>query len=190
MISVGVPCGDDLAAVLAGAGAHVDDVVGRAHGLLVVLDDDHRVAQVAQAQQRVDEAPVVALVQADAGLVEDVEHADQRRADLRGQADALRLAAGQRGRGAVQGEVAEADVDQEAQALADLLDHAAADEALVSVSASRVEEARAPRARCMQRELVDVALADRDGEARRLEARAVALRAGPLGSCTPRSSGA
>ena len=79
--------------MLAGAGADVDDVVGRAHGLLVVLDDEHGVAEVAQAQQRVDEAPVVALVQADAGLVEDVEHADQRRADLRGQADALRLAA-------------------------------------------------------------------------------------------------
>ena len=74
--------------------------------------------------------PVVALVQADAGLVEDVEHADQRRADLRGQADALRLAAGQRGRGALQGQVAEADVVEEAQALADLLDDAAADEPL------------------------------------------------------------
>ena len=130
MTSCGVPCGDHLAAVLAGARPHVDDVVGRAHGLLVVLDDDHRVAEVAQAQQRVDEAAVVALVQADAGLVEDVEHADERRADLRGEADALRLAAGERGRGALQREVADADVVQEAQALADLLDHAAADEAL------------------------------------------------------------
>ena len=88
--------------MLAGAGADVDDVVGEAHGLLVVLDDDDRVAEVAQAQERLDEAVVVALVQADAGLVEDVEHADERRADLRGQADALRLAAGERGRGALQ----------------------------------------------------------------------------------------
>ncbi len=94
--------GDDLAAVLAGAGADVDEVVGRAHRLLVVLDDDHRVAEVAQAQQRVDQAVVVALVQADGGLVEDVEHADERRADLRGQADALRLAAGERRGGAVE----------------------------------------------------------------------------------------
>ena len=130
--------GDDAAAVLAGAGPHVDDVVGRAHGLLVVLDDDHGVAEVAQAQQRVDEAPVVALVQADAGLVEDVEHADQRRADLRGQADALRLAAAERGRGALQREVADADVVEEGEALADLLDDAAADEAL------GVGELRAP----------------------------------------------
>ncbi len=130
MTSSGVPCGDDLAAVLAGARAHVDDVVGRAHGLLVVLHDEDGVAEVAQAQQRVDEAAVVALVQADAGLVEDVEHADERRADLRGQADALRLAAGERGGGALQREVADADIVEEAQPLADLLDHAAADEAL------------------------------------------------------------
>ena len=39
------------------------------------------------------QAVVVALVQADARLVQDVEHAHQARADLRGQADALRLAA-------------------------------------------------------------------------------------------------
>jgi hypothetical protein len=41
--------------------------------------------------------PVVALVQADRRLVEHVEHADQAGADLGGQPDALRLAAGQRG---------------------------------------------------------------------------------------------
>ena len=105
--------GDHLAAVLAGPGTHVDDVVGRAHRLFVVLDDDHGVAEVAQAQQGVDEAAVVALVQADAGLVEDVEHADEGRADLRRQADALRLAAGERRRGALQRQVPDADVVEE-----------------------------------------------------------------------------
>ena len=69
--------GDDLAAVLAGARAHVDDPVGRAHRLLVVLDDDQRVAEVAQALQRADQARVVALVQTDARLVQDVQHAGQ-----------------------------------------------------------------------------------------------------------------
>ena len=43
------PGDDDLAAVLAGARPDVDDVVGDADGLLVVLDDDHGVAEVAQA---------------------------------------------------------------------------------------------------------------------------------------------
>jgi len=69
-------------AVLAGAGAHIDQVVSGPHGLLVVLDHDDRVAEVSQPQQRVDEPAVVALVKANAGFVEDVEHADERRADL------------------------------------------------------------------------------------------------------------
>ena len=43
---------DDLAAVLAGPGADVDDVVGLGDGLLVVLDDDDRVAEVAHADER------------------------------------------------------------------------------------------------------------------------------------------
>ncbi len=45
--------GDDLAAVHAGARAHVDHVVGAADGLLVVLHHDHRVAQVAQVGEGV-----------------------------------------------------------------------------------------------------------------------------------------
>ena len=84
------------AAVHAGARAHVDQVVGRADRVLVVLDHDHRVAEVAQALQRLQQPVVVALVQADRGLVEHVEHARQARADLRGQADALALAARER----------------------------------------------------------------------------------------------
>ena len=111
---------DDVAAVLAGARADVDEVVGGAHRLLVVLDHDHGVAEVAQALERGDQLRVVALVQADGGLVEDVEDADQRGADLRGQADALGLAAGQRRGGAVEREVADAHVVQEAQPLGDL----------------------------------------------------------------------
>ncbi len=65
-------------------------------GVLVVLDDDQRVAEVAQPDQRLDQPVVVALVQPDARLVEDVEHADQAGADLGRQPDPLRLAAGQR----------------------------------------------------------------------------------------------
>ena len=114
--------GDDLAAVLAGAGAHVDDVVGGAHRLLVVLDDDDRVAEVAELLERGEEARVVALVQADRRLVEDVEHADEARADLRREPDALRFAAGERLGGAAEREVVEADVDEEAQALAHFLE--------------------------------------------------------------------
>ena len=40
---------DDLAAMDAGAGAHVDDIIGVADRILVMLDDEHGVAEIAQA---------------------------------------------------------------------------------------------------------------------------------------------
>ena len=125
--------GDDVAAMHAGAGADVEDVIGEQDRVLVVLDHDHGVAEVAQALERVEQARVVALVQADRGLVQHVEHARQARADLRGEADALALAAGQRAGGAGQREVVEADVEQEGEALADLLEDAAGDLVLLRV---------------------------------------------------------
>ena len=103
--------GDDVAAVDPGSGADVDDVIGAADGVLVVLDDDHRVADVAQLHQRLQQSLVVALMQADRRLVEHVHHAGQSRADLRRQADALRLAARKRFSRAVERQVVEADVD-------------------------------------------------------------------------------
>ena len=64
-----------MAAVLAGARPHVDEVVGGAHRALVVLDHEHGVAEVAQPLERRDQLLVVALVQPDRRLVEDVQHA-------------------------------------------------------------------------------------------------------------------
>ena len=121
---VGRALRDDLAAMDAGAGADVDHIVGDADRVLVVLDHDHGVAEVAQALQRFEQARIVALVQADRRLVEHVEHAGQARADLRGEADALALAARQRAGGAREREIFEPDVDQEVQPVADLLEHA------------------------------------------------------------------
>ena len=95
-----------------------------------MLDHDHGVALVAEALERLDQAVVIALVQPNGGLVEDIEHTHEARADLRGQADALRLAAGERRRGAGEGEVIQAHVHQEAQALDDLLHDTPADELL------------------------------------------------------------
>ena len=89
-----------MAAVDAGAGADVEHVVGGADGVLVMLDHDHGVAEVAQALEGFEQARIVALVQADRRLVEHVEHAGEAGADLRGEPDALALAAGQRAGGA------------------------------------------------------------------------------------------
>ena len=67
---------DDVPAQLAGARAEVDHIIGRANRLLVVLDHQHRVAQVSEALEGLEQSAVVTLMQTDARLVEDVEHAD------------------------------------------------------------------------------------------------------------------
>ena len=83
---------------------------------LVVFDHQHGVAEVAQVLERAQQSLVVALVQADRRLVEDVHDAGQARAHLAGEPDALRFAAGQRLGAAIQRQVVEAHVDQEAAA--------------------------------------------------------------------------
>ncbi len=54
---IGRALGDDVAAVAARARPEVDDPVGRLHRGLVVLDDQHGVAEVAQALERADQRP-------------------------------------------------------------------------------------------------------------------------------------
>ena len=126
-----------MAAVDAGAGADVEHVIGGADGVLVVLDHDHGVAEVAQALEGFQQARVVALVQADRGLVQHIEHAGEAGADLRGEPDALALAAGERAGGARQRQIIEPDVDQELQPLADFLQHAGADFVLLGAEVLR-----------------------------------------------------
>ncbi len=149
--------GDEFAAAHAGAGAEVENVIGVPDGVGIVLDDEHGVAEVAQAGQRAQQAVVVALVQADAGLVQDVEHAHQAGADLGRQADALGLAAAQGAAFAVEREVAQADVLEEAEPGADFLDELMGDLLLELRQLQSREELVGP----LDREGADV----HDGEA-------------------------
>ena len=68
----------DLAAVAARARTDIHNVVSYKHGVLVVLDHDERVAEVTQPPQGRKQLVVVALVQTDGRLVEDIQHAHQR----------------------------------------------------------------------------------------------------------------
>ena len=174
--------GDDMAAMHAGAGADIDDVVGEADGVLVVLDHDHGIAEVAQPLQRFQQPRIVALVQADRGLVQHIEHAGQPRADLRRQPDALAFAAGQRAGGARQGQVIQADIEQERQPLADLLQDARGD--LVLLRVERLRHGLEPFAGAPHRQFgdfADVLAADLDAQRLRLEPIAVAGLAGNVG---------
>ena len=112
--------GHDLPAVVAGPGPEINNVVGGAYGRFVVLDNHDRVAPLAQCAQGLQQSEVVLLVQADRGLVENVEHTLQARTDLGRQANALSLAAGQRRGATVEIQVPEADLDQKLQPGTDL----------------------------------------------------------------------
>ncbi len=96
----------DAAAGAARPGPHVDDAVGREHDLRIVLDDEQRIAGIAQLREHFDDAAEVARMQADARLVEHEQRIDERRAERRRQIDALHLAARQRPRLPIEREVA------------------------------------------------------------------------------------
>ena len=87
---------DDLTTVPPGTGANVEDKVRFEHHVLVVLNNQNSVAQIAQVFQRVDQFHIVALVQTDTRFVHDVQHAHQLRSDLGSQPDTLRFATRQR----------------------------------------------------------------------------------------------
>ena len=61
------------------------------------------------------------MMKADRRLVEHVEDTAQLRSDLRGQANALTFAAGKRGRGTAEREIAESNIIEEFEALRDLV---------------------------------------------------------------------
>jgi hypothetical protein len=102
-----------------------------------VLDHDDRVADIAQVLERVEQPGIVALVQADGGLIKHVEHAGEAGADLRGEPDALALAARQRAGIARQRQVIEADIVEELQPVADFLEDAHGDLVLLVIELRR-----------------------------------------------------
>ena len=169
--------GDDVAAEPAGAGAEIEHIVGVADGVFIVLDDEDGVAEVAQLFEGLDEAIVVALMKADGGLVEHVEHAAEARADLRGEADALAFAAGERGGVAVERKIVEADGAEEFEALDDLAADALGDQRFARSEA----EIDGGGERAIERqggEVGDGEAADLDGQRFRAQALAAADGAG------------
>src|SRR5665213_3153853 len=113
--------------MLAGARPQVDEVIGRAHGLLVVLNDDDRVAKIAKLPQRCEQTRIISLVQSNRRLIENVKHANESRPDLRRETNALRFPTRQRLGGATKREIIQTHIDEESQPLANLLENRAGD---------------------------------------------------------------
>ena len=82
--------------MFSGAGPDINNVVGRAQRIFVVFHDNQGVAQVAQAFERAKETCVVLLVQANGGLIQDIQYPDQAGTNLRRKADSLGLTAERR----------------------------------------------------------------------------------------------
>ena len=105
-----------IAAIFAGARAEVEDMVGGAHDVGIVLDNQNRVPEVAQIVQDLDQTVRVAAVQADRWLIEDVEGSHQTRTERGCKLNTLRLAAREGGSKAAESQVFQADFIKKAQA--------------------------------------------------------------------------
>src|SRR5699024_2130757 len=84
---------DDLSPVFSGSRTDIHNPVAGSDGVLVMLDDDQGIAQIAETHQCFQEPMIIALVQADRGLVQNVQNTDQSGTDLGSQSDSLCLAA-------------------------------------------------------------------------------------------------
>ena len=162
--------------MLAGPRTDVNQMGGGLDGRAVVLDDDDGVAQVAQPDQGLDQALVVALVQTDRRLVEHVQAPDEAGSDLGREADALSLSTREGGRRTVQRQIVQPDVEQESQPDTDLLEHPLGDDRLAPVQLEAAEEAVGLLDR-LRRRGGDVASTDRDREHQRTQTCTVARAA-------------
>src|SRR5690606_29832520 len=97
--------GDNAASANPGPRTEVDDSIRHAHGVFVVLDHDHRVSLIAQVAQTFEQHRVVARMQTDRGLVENVYDPHQPAADLAGEPNSLTFSTRQRRSGPIESEV-------------------------------------------------------------------------------------
>src|SRR5437867_5204010 len=119
-------------------------------------------------------------MQADARLVEDVQHSDQARPNLGRQTNSLPFSPRQRAGRTVERQVVETNVNQEAEALTDLLEDAPGDRGLALRQRETVEE-YGRLLDGLPHDLRDRVTRDLDAERLGPQARTPARRARPLG---------
>ncbi len=86
-----------------GARPYVDQKVAGVNGVLIVLDHNDGITEVAQIDECFYKSLVVALVEPNGRLVQDIQRTHKPRAKLAREPDALCLAAGERIGAAVEG---------------------------------------------------------------------------------------
>ena len=120
--------GDDFASAVAAFGPHVDNPVGRLDDVQIVLDDQQRAAAIDELAEGVEELAHVVEVQTGGGLVQDIKRATSAPAlpfaganvgEVSSKLDALGFAAGERGGGLAEPDVAQADLIEDCQLVED-----------------------------------------------------------------------
>ena len=103
---------ENLSALLTGAGTDVDDPVGAADDIELVLDDEEGVTGALEIIERVEQRLGVGGMQAGGRLVEHVDDAEEIGVQLGGKAQTLELAGGERRCAAFEREIAEAEIEE------------------------------------------------------------------------------
>ena len=124
------PAVQHLPAMLTGRRADVDQPVGPAHGFQVMLHHKQRIARGLQTLERGEQRFAIGRVQARRRFIQHIDHAEQLRAQLRGQAQTLQLAGRQGRRTALQGQIAQAQFGQGTDPLEQILGDALGRQAL------------------------------------------------------------
>jgi hypothetical protein len=110
-----------MAALTSGSRAEFEEIFGRADDRLIVLDNENSVAGSTQFMKKIEKAAGVARVESDAGFVENKESSREACAEAASEVDALEFPARKGSGGAIEREVAEADAEEEAKAMADIV---------------------------------------------------------------------
>src|ERR1700736_5039694 len=126
------PRGNDFTAMNAGARTEIDDVIRPPHRFIVVLDDDQGISFFAERAKSGEEAKIIARMQSDRRLVQDVKNTPQIGAELCPQPDSLRFAPAESFCRAAERQVTKPDVLHEPQSLLNLRDQIGRDRLLRS----------------------------------------------------------
>ena len=167
---------EETPAEFASAWAEVNDAIRGTNRIGIMLDDEDGVAEIAERLEDVNEALRIARMKADGRFVQNVERADEMRAERSGELDALGFAAGESRGQAIEGEIVEADFIEKLKTRANFLEDFFSD--LVLCFGKR--EGREKRARFLDGKLAklgDGMAGDADGAGFGAQAGSAAIRA-------------
>src|SRR5262249_40756986 len=111
------------ATVLPSSGAEVEYVVGGAHDIGIMLNDENGVSQIADIMKDLDTSMSVPAVQPDGSLIQPIQRAPQARSQRCRKLNALPFPSGQVRREPIEGQVLQSDLIQKSQPFSDFLQH-------------------------------------------------------------------